>query len=194
VHANSSLAIEDQIVAALRRIIRAVDLQSKHLSDACGLTGPQLVTLHTTARLGGASVVAIARAVHLSSATVTGILNRLEKRGLIERTRSASDRRSVIATVTAEGESLLEAAPSLLQDRFRQKLAGLETWEATMMLAMLQRIAAMMDAEEIPAAPVLVTGAAGESFEGPASEGAEGESRVEADDWADDSGGSTPGS
>ena len=57
------------------------------------------------------------------------------------------------------GLSELARAPSLLQDRFRQELSSLETWEQMMMLANLQRIASMMDAEALDAAPHLVADA-----------------------------------
>jgi len=153
--------IEDQIVVALRRIVRAIDLQSRRMVDACGLTGPQLVVLREAARLDGASVSALARGVSLSQPTVSGIVERLEKRGLVRRERSAHDRRSVSVQATKQGRRLLEEAPSLLQDTFRRELALLEEWERTQMLAILQRLAGMMDAESIDAAPMLETGAIG---------------------------------
>jgi hypothetical protein len=90
---------------------------------------------------------------------MTGILDRLEKRGLVQRTRDPEDRRRMTAAPTAAGLTLLDSAPSPLQDRFRAEFAKLEEWEQTHMLATLQRIAAMMDAEELEAAPVLTTGA-----------------------------------
>jgi DNA-binding MarR family transcriptional regulator len=153
------LSIEDQIVAAIRRIMRAVDLHSRHLAEQHGLTGPQLAILKAASRLGeGSSTGALARAVHLSGPTVTGILDRLARRGLVERARSGQDRRSVTITITRSGKEVLAAAPSLLQDRFRAELARVEDWEQTMILAMLQRIAAMMDAESLDASPVLVPG------------------------------------
>ena len=62
--------------------------------------------------------------------------------------------------MTDEGLTILQTAPSLLQDRFRRELLKLQEWEQTQMLATLQRIASMMDAEEIDAAPVLAAGAA----------------------------------
>lgn len=151
--------IEDQIVSSLRRIIRAIDLQSRRIVDECGLTGPQLVVLRETARLGGASVSALTRGVNLSQPTVSGILDRLEKRGLVRRDRSEQDRRALLVSVTADGEGMLDDAPSLLQDRFRSELARLEEWERTQMLSTLQRLAGMMDAESIDAAPMLETGA-----------------------------------
>lgn len=151
--------IEDHIVAALRRIVRAIDLQSRRMVEACGLTGPQLVVLREVGRLGGASVSALARAVNLSQPTVSGIVERLEKRGVLRRERSDRDRRSVFVTLTPAGAEMLRDAPSLLQDRFRRELARLEEWERTQMLSILQRLAGMMDAESIDAAPMLETGA-----------------------------------
>lgn len=155
---GNELAIEEQIVASIRRIMRAVDLHSRHLVDEHGLTGPQLATLRGAARLGSASIGALARAVHLSQPTITGIIDRLERHALVERTRGSADRRMVNVVVTDTGHHLLERAPSLLQDRFRRELARLQEWEQTMMLSMLQRIAEMMEAETLDASPVLVTG------------------------------------
>jgi len=158
-HQQTSLDLEDLIVAAIRRLMRAVDLHSRRLVDEYGLTGPQLATLQEAARTGPVAASALARAVHLSSATMTGILTRLEKRGFVERTRGESDRRTVIVSITGIGREALARAPSLLQDRFRLELSELETWEQMMMLANLQRIASMMNAETLDAAPHLVADA-----------------------------------
>lgn len=155
----TSLDLEDLIVAAIRRLMRAVDLHSRRLVDEYGLTGPQLATLQETAKAGPVSASALARAVHLSSATMTGILRRLEKRGFIERARGRSDRRTVNVSISSLGREVLARAPSLLQDRFRRELSRLETWEQMMMLANLQRIASMMAAETLDAAPYLVADA-----------------------------------
>ena len=75
--------MEDRIVAALWQIIRAVDLHSRRLVERHGLTLPQLTTLRKAAELGNASAGALAGAVHLSQPTLTGILDRLERRSLI---------------------------------------------------------------------------------------------------------------
>lgn len=152
----ASLGLEDLIVAAIRRVMRAVELHSRRLIDDYGLTGPQLATLQEVARSGPLAASALARAVHLGNATMTGILGRLEKRGLVERERGESDRRKVVISITAGGRGVLARAPSLLQDRFRAELSGLKDWERMMMLANLQRIASMMDAQGLEAAPHLV--------------------------------------
>jgi DNA-binding MarR family transcriptional regulator len=99
----------------------------------------------------------VARRIHLSPGTVTGILNRLDQRGLVQRGPSPVDRRRLEILLTAQGSEALERAPSPLQDRLRRELARLADWEQTTLLAALQRIASMMDAAELDAAPHLVT-------------------------------------
>ena len=154
----STLSLEDQVIVALRRITRAIDLHSRELMLEFGLTAPQLAALHAIQRLQPVALSALARSIHLSQGTITGILSRLEKRGLVTRTQSPTDRRSSLVELSAEGEELLNAAPSLLQDTFRQELLRLKEWEQTQMLATLQRIASMMDAQDIDAAPLLAAG------------------------------------
>jgi DNA-binding MarR family transcriptional regulator len=159
------LSQEDQIIAALRRITRAIDLHSRALWQACGLTAPQLATLQEIARHQALSPGAIARAIHLSQPTVAGILNRLEQRGLVTRSRDAPDRRAVTVRITGTGARMLASAPSLLQDRFRGALARLEIDQQTQMLETLQRIATVMDAQQIDASPHLTSGSAAAAAE-----------------------------
>lgn len=151
-----ALPLEEELVAALRRIARAIGLHSRLLLQKNGLTIPQLAALQAIERLQPITVGVLAREIHLGAATVTGILGRLEKRGLVSRTRGALDRRSVVIQLTPEGAEFVKEAPSLLQDRFRRELAKLPEWEQTMILATLQRVASMMDTEEIDAPSMLV--------------------------------------
>ncbi len=157
---SDSLSLEEQVIAALRRITRAIDLHSRLLLKRCGLTAPQLAALQAIQRLQPVTVGSLARSIHLGQATVTGILTRMEDRGFVVRTRGSQDRRSVLIELTPAGSKIVEEAPSPLQERFYQELSRLHEWERTMILATLQRIASMMDAEEIEAAPVLASGSA----------------------------------
>ncbi len=164
------LTIEDEIVAALRRIIRAVDLHSRRLVHEVGLTWPQLATLRAANRLGTCSISSLARSVHLGQATLTGIVQRLERAGYVERSEHETDRRSVNVAVTPAGRELLKDAPSLLQDRFHAELAKLKQWERFQTLASLQRIAEMMDVELLDASPILVAGPVDPTTAGTATE------------------------
>lgn len=60
---------------------------------------------------------------------------------------------------------LLARSPPRLQERFIECFMSLQDWEQTLLLASLQRIAAMMDAEDIDAAPVLSSGSVRASTE-----------------------------
>lgn len=150
--------LADQVLVSLRRIIRATDLHSRQLLRDFGLTGPQLVVLRRVAQGPARSCSEIARAVSLSLATTVGILARLEARGLVLREQSTSDRRQKLVTATKAGVRLLEAAPPPLQVRFTRALAALEEWEQSQVLAVLQRVVSMMEAEGLDASPILTGG------------------------------------
>lgn len=150
--------INDHILIALRRIMRAIDLHSRRLAQEFNLTGPQLILLRELLRCGEIHVAELAQNINLSHATVTDILNRLEKRGLISRTRSLLDKRRILITPTEQGVALVEKSPPLLQEQFSGQLAKLQEWELTQILSVLQRIALMMDAKQVDASPLLATG------------------------------------
>jgi len=148
----------DEILIALRRITRAIDLHSKQLQKQTGLTTSQLIIMDTIARLGTPSPSAIARKIVLSQATVTSILDRLVASGLAVRTRATDDRRQVQISLTEAGVQKLAGAPELLQQGFLAQFRKLPDWQRSLLLASLQQVAHMMDADELDAAPMLVLG------------------------------------
>lgn len=148
----------DEVLVALRRVIRATDLHSKHLAKTTGLTAPQILLMHTIRKKGAVTIGELASEMSLSQATVTSILDRLEKRQLVFRERSTEDKRKVHAHLTETGAETLISAPMPLQDQFARQFAGLDEWEQTMIISSLQRIAKMMDAQHIDASPVLDLG------------------------------------
>jgi DNA-binding MarR family transcriptional regulator len=150
--------INDQILIALRRIVRAIDQHSRRLAQEFGLTGPQVVLLRELVRNGEMHVAELAENICLSHATVTDILNRLEKRGLVGRTRSLTDRRRIMVTATEEAKAIIKQSPPLLQEQFSNQLTNLQDWELTQTLSVLQRVALMMDARQVDASPLLATG------------------------------------
>ena len=148
----------DEVLIALRRVIRATDLHSKYLSKTTGLTAPQILLLKTIRSQGETTIGKLADHMSLSQATVTTILDRLEKRGLVYRERSKEDKRKVHAHLTESGIHTLQAAPMPLHDQFARQFADLQDWEQSMIISSLQRVAHMMDAEHIDASPVLDIG------------------------------------
>jgi DNA-binding MarR family transcriptional regulator len=145
----------DDVLVALRRIMRAIDLQSRKLVRSTGLTGPQLLILKELMQENNSTVTRLAERISLSQATVTDILKRLESRKLITRNRSKKDKRCVEVALTDLARELVEQAPPLLQEKFVERFTGLKTWEKSQLLASLGCIADMMDAKDIDASPVL---------------------------------------
>jgi DNA-binding MarR family transcriptional regulator len=149
---------EEELLVALRRVIRAVDLRSKQLSKHVGLTGPQLLVMQNIEERPGIMVREIAENINLSPATITNILDRLESRDLATRIRSTQDKRKVGVYLTERGKVAVVDAPRPLQEHFVERFSQLKEWEQSQMVATVQRIASMMDAEDIDASPFLELG------------------------------------
>lgn len=148
----------DDVLISLRRIMRAVDLQSRQLVRSHGLTGPQTYILKTMMQMGETTISQLAERVNLSKPTVTDILNRLEKHKLLRRVRSETDKRCVHVTVTDLAREKLTSSPPLLQEAFAQQFSWLKKWEQFQIISSLHKIAEMMDVRDLDAAPILSSG------------------------------------
>jgi DNA-binding MarR family transcriptional regulator len=148
----------DQALRAIRRVLRAADMSERLLAEATRLTPSQLLLLQEVAQPGQATPGALAAALHFSQATVTNLVDRLEALDLVERKRGERDRRQIWVVMTPKGRDVLAQAPDLLQSRFASRFKALPDWEQAMMIAMLERLNALLDAENIDAAPLIETG------------------------------------
>ncbi len=136
--------VPDLVAITLRRIAREMDRRSRQLVGEGALSTPQLAVLDALRCFGPMTVGQVARSVHLSHATVTGICDRLEGRGLIQRSRRSDDRRRVDVSLTAAGQEMLGQAPPLLGEAFSRAFGSLEDWEQTQILSSLQRVLTML--------------------------------------------------
>jgi len=141
---DQQLTVEEHIARALRQITRAMDLHSRSLLQKFGLTTPQLSALREIERLQPVTAGALATQMSLGAATLTGVLDRLEERGLVCRARDAGDRRIVVLRLTPAGLELFATAPPALANGFSSRLDRLSDWERTHILSTLQRVAEMM--------------------------------------------------
>lgn len=148
----------DEVLIALRRIIRATDQNSKRLNRTAGLTIPQSVLMHAIETHPDATLSFLTETVSLSQATVTSIVDRLEERGLLVRRRNANDKRVINVSLTARGKELLRDAPPPLQQDFRERFYRLPEVQQTAIVGALDAVAAMMDARDIEASPILTLG------------------------------------
>lgn len=149
---------ELRVLQSLRRIIRAVEIHSRKLSQQHSITGPQLGCLLLLQECGPLTTTGLAKKVYLSPSTVVGIVDRLEEKGLVTRSRSSSDRRLVQIGVTEAGARLAEQAPSPLQDTLAEAFKTLPELEQVSITLALEKVVDLMEAGKIDASPVLETG------------------------------------
>ncbi len=148
-----------EILVALRQVMRAVDLHSRQLARSHDLTGPQAIVLRELECADAALAPGeLARRISLSAATVSDILKRLQGKELIRRMPDPDDHRRVRIALSAAGRRRLAESPPLLQETFVSRFEALADWEQNLLLASVQRVARLMDAERIDAAPVLTDG------------------------------------
>lgn len=155
---NGSADQAAEVVRAIRRIIRAVDVHSKRVGRSVGLTIPQIVVLSAIRDLGEVTSSSISAHASLSPPTVTTILDNLETRGLVERVRSQVDRRVVHPCLTPAGRRVLRDAPPLLQSAFMAEFAQLPASRRQAIVEAFEQVAGMMQAPEGDAEPVLDIG------------------------------------
>ena len=148
----------DDSLIAIRRILRATELYGRRLAREAGLTAVQLRVLQIVDEKGHATPTEIATRMGVTQATISALVKKLEGFGMLDRQRSETDRRQMNLIITPLGREKAHGAPDALQQRFVQRFESLEDWEQAMVVASLERVAAMLDADEIDASPVLSVG------------------------------------
>ncbi|HYE98525.1 MAG TPA: MarR family transcriptional regulator, partial [Planctomycetota bacterium] len=108
---------------------KVVDTFSRQALKEFGVTGPQIWALRTIHAERGLTIGELAGRMYLHISTVSGILDRLEERGLIERRRSPEDRRVTRLEVTARGRAVLARAPEPPRSLVLRGLQGLSRSE-----------------------------------------------------------------
>ncbi|MBC8392655.1 MAG: MarR family transcriptional regulator [Deltaproteobacteria bacterium] len=150
-----------QILMRLRQIIRELSKHSKHIQENFKITVPQLLCLQEVYDHGPISIGALTKIVFLNNSTVTGIVDRLEKRDLVKRARISKDRRQVHVEITDKGTHFIQNAPEPLQKRFIERLQKLDKEKVTLILWVLEILVDLLGPDksmtEVPTPPAHVT-------------------------------------
>ena len=157
---GTQASYHEDILRSLRRIMRAVDLYSRRLIAQHGLSSPQLLCLRQLNANGSMLTGQLAKAMSLSPATLCGILDRLEARGLVTRERQIDDKRRVLVQLTRPGMRVIRRAPPPLENGFLERLDALPLRKQAEIKRALNQLVGLMSASEIDAAPLLTTDAA----------------------------------
>ena len=147
-YAENELLIKE-IVGAIRKFVRAVSLDAFKISKKYGLTGPQSTLLRTLVKEGPLSSASLSRRLYVTPSNITGIIDRLEKKGLVERIRKERDRRIVLINLTESGAELSNSLPDPIEKKLIYELADLKPEHVRILALMMNQILNLIDAKGV---------------------------------------------
>ncbi len=146
-----------EILIKLRRIIRSINLESKKIQKEHGVSIPQVLCLTYLNNCDDyqSTHKEIKKYLNLNSSTVTGIIDRIEKKGLVARLPKREDKRTTYIALTSLGAKLLDKIPALLHERLSIKLENLEKEKIDELNKSLDILIHYLDISEIEASPLI---------------------------------------
>ena len=145
---GNEFVIKD-IVESIRRLVRAEYLDSRKMSKEFGLTGPQSLVLRLLVKNGALSSADLSRQMYVTPSNITGIIDRLEKKGLVERIRKQGDRRVALITLTGSGQQLGKTIPDPIEKKFINQLADLEPQHLQILAMAMTQILNLVDTKGV---------------------------------------------
>jgi len=141
---NNEDVIKD-IIESIRRLVRAEYLDSQKMSKQYGLTGPQSLVLRLLIKKGALSSADLSRQMYVTPSNITGIIDRLEKKGFVERIRKQGDRRVALITLTDSGQKLGQTIPDPIEKKFVNQLVDLEPEHLQILAMAMNQILNLID-------------------------------------------------
>lgn len=145
-----------EIIDDLRRVFQAINEYSKAAEKVTGLTGPQLWAIKLLADTAPLRVSDLARQMYLHPATVVGIVDRLELKGMVARNRSIHDRRAIELTLTENGKKIAAKSPEVAQGLLVKGLDRLSQEEFSHIEKGMKLVVSLLGAENIKPQPMHV--------------------------------------
>ena len=128
---------------SLRRVVHALNIATRASERAFGLSGAQLFVLRQLAAKSGQSLGELAARTRTTPSSISEVVARLVRRGLIERRPSRDDRRRADLSLTAAGHEMLATAPETVQERL---LRGFEQLDAKSRVALTETLESWLTA------------------------------------------------
>ena len=138
-----------EIMQSLRRIIRTIQDYYQEVSNKYGITGPQLWALKTIHQEGSLTQGELSHMMYLHTSTITGEIDRLEKKGYVLRDRNQKDRRVVKVVLTSNGKKLVKKAPNPVQGKMIYGLRKLNKKEIQLIYHSMQKLVEIMEAQNV---------------------------------------------
>jgi len=138
-----------EIVYSIRKLMQAGEHYTKELNKIYNVSAAQINCLLALHENGPLPPSQIAKHVMVNSSTVTGVIDRLEKKDLVRRLRISQDRRVITVELTKSGKMLAENAPSPIQQKIIDGLNQLSPSEIEQIALTLKRLTDMLDVQDL---------------------------------------------
>ena len=138
-----------QIIFSIRRLIQANELYTKELNKKYQVSSAQLNCILALFEYGPLPPSKIASHIMVKSSTITGVVDRLEKKGLAERIRNSPDRRVITIQLTKAGKKLAQNAPPPIQQKIIDGLRQTENAKIVQIVRSLNFLTDMLDVQDL---------------------------------------------
>jgi DNA-binding MarR family transcriptional regulator len=138
-----------ETMQSLRRIFKALQNFSHEVSTKFGITGPQLWVLKTIYQNGSLPLGELSKKMYMHPSTITGVVDRLEKKGYVSRDRDQVDRRVVKVQLTLKGKRLVRRAPNPVQGKMLHGLRKLGKGKLDLIFESVQTLVEIMEAQNL---------------------------------------------
>jgi len=138
-----------EIMQSLRRIFKAIQDYSRDVTQKYRITGPQLWALNTISKNERMSLSDLSERMYLHRSTITGLMDRLEKKGYVARNRDRVDRRVIYVQLTTEGKRLVKRAPNPIQGKMIYGLRNLEKRKLNLIYESLRELVGIMEVKNV---------------------------------------------
>ncbi len=138
-----------EVMQSLRRIFKAIQDYSHEVSNKFGITGPQLWALKTISQSESLSLSELSKRMYLHPSTITGVVDRLEKKGFVVRIRDKKDRRVISVRLTSKGRQLSKGTPNPIQGKMIYGLRKLKAEELNSIYNSASKLVKIMEAQNV---------------------------------------------
>jgi len=133
---------EESLGYLMKQALASIKAEADDRMAEHGLTDAQWQPLFSISQLKGGTATDVARRLNCDTGALTRMLDRLEEKGLIARTRSHEDRRVVHLRLTPEGEQAVAIVPHVLAEVLNHRLRDFDRSEVDALKSMLRRLIA----------------------------------------------------
>ncbi|WP_022851551.1 MarR family winged helix-turn-helix transcriptional regulator [Limisalsivibrio acetivorans] len=136
-----------QIISGIRKLSRFLDKYSKYLNNKYQITLPQLLCLHEIQKEDGINLTELTKRININNSAITGIVDRLEAKGYVQRAKTGKDRRTINILLTEAGREFTNRSFAILEEDSFYDDGKINDEDAVSLMESLNTIIGSLDPE-----------------------------------------------